>query len=74
MRSIEVPQSPNGRESFSISSDSSHVGNQAYIDLLKASWIMNNFIIKGDSLVVTTSDENRKLLHNLANVSHEKFC
>ena len=68
MRSIEVPRSRSIKESFSISGDSGRYGNQAYIDLLKASWIMNTFIMKGDSPVVMTSDENRKLLLNLANV------
>lgn len=68
MRDIEAPRSPNTRATYSISGASSQSGNQAYIDLLKASWIMNTFIVKGDSLVVMTSDENKKLLHNLATV------
>ena len=70
MREIEAPQSPNTRASFSMSGESGQHGNQAYVDLLKASWIMNTFIVKGDSLVVMTSDENRKLLHNLATVGY----
>lgn len=68
MRDIEAPQSPNTRASFSMSGESSRSGNQAYVDLLKASWIMNRFIVKGDNLIVMASDENRKLLHNLATV------
>lgn len=68
MRDIEAPWSPNTRATYSISGASGQSGNQAYIDLLKASWIMNTFIVKGDSLVVMTSDENKKLLHNLATV------
>ena len=41
--------------------------NQAYVDLLKASWILYNIILKDDSDKASLmTDENRKLFYNLS--------
>ena len=41
--------------------------NQAYVDLLKASWILYNIILKDDNDKVSLmTDENRKMFYNLS--------
>ena len=41
--------------------------NQAYVDLLKASWILYNVILKDDNDKVSLmTDENRKMFYNLS--------
>lgn len=63
-------QSPNAhRESFSISTKSMLPANQAYLDLLKASWILYQIVLNGDHMASLQANENRKLLHNLSDVS-----
>ena len=42
--------------------------NQAYVDLLKASWILYDIILKGDNLTPLLTNENRKLFYNLSDV------
>ena len=65
----EKPQIANLRGSFSRSSDSKSSSNQAYIDLLKASWILYEVILKDENLTLLLTDENRKLFYNLSDVS-----
>ena len=65
----EKPQITNLRGSFSRSSDSKSSSNQAYIDLLKASWILYEVILKDENLTLLLTDENRKLFYNLSDVS-----
>ena len=64
----EKPPSPNLRGSFSRSSDSRSPSNQAYVDLLKASWILYEIILKDENLTLLLTDENRKLFYNLSDV------
>ena len=58
------------RGSFSVSgvSGGGRSGiNQAYVDLLKASWILYNIILKDDNDKVSLmTDENRKMFYNLS--------
>ena len=58
------------RGSFSVSGVSSggrSAINQAYVDLLKASWILYNVILKEDSDKASLmTDENRKLFYSLS--------
>lgn len=61
------------RGSFSRSSDSRSPGNQAYVDLLKASWILYDVILKDDKLTPLLTDENRKLFYNLSDVSSARL-
>jgi len=65
----EKPQMANLRGSFSRSSDSRSPSNQAYVDLLKASWILYEVILKDENLTLLLTDENRKLFYNLSDVS-----
>ncbi len=66
----EKPHMANVRGSFSRSSDSRSPSNQAYVDLLKASWILYEVILKGENLTLLLTDENRKLFYNLSDVSN----
>jgi len=65
----EKPQMTNARGSFSRSDDSRSPSNQAYVDLLKASWILYEIILKDENLTPLLTDENRKLFYNLSDVS-----
>lgn len=65
----EKPQMANLRGSFSRSSDSRSSSNQAYVDLLKASWILYEVILKDENLTLLLTDENRKLFYNLSDVN-----
>ena len=59
--------SPRGSVVASIYSSVSSA--QAYVDLLKASWILFEVILKGDYSIPLQADENRKLFYNLSDVS-----
>lgn len=54
--------------SSSASNDPKSPANQAYVDLLKASWIMYDNVLDGDNLSALQTDENRKLFYNLSDV------
>ena len=56
------------RGSFSTSNDSKSPGGQAYVDLLKATWILYDILLKETNITSLQTDENRKLFHNLSNV------
>lgn len=58
----------NGRGSVSASGDSKSPTNQAYVDLLKASWILHTIILREDNQSSLMTDENRKLFYNLSDV------
>ena len=68
MEIYEKPQISTVRGSFSRSSDSRSPSNQAYVDLLKASWILYDVILKDENLTQLLTDENRKLFYNLSDV------
>ncbi|KAL9594479.1 MAG: hypothetical protein Q9219_007013 [cf. Caloplaca sp. 3 TL-2023] len=68
-----VPQSST---SYHVSSKAKASANQAYIDLMKSSWIFRNIILDTSNVPSLTTGENRKLLYNLSdgiNVSLRHF-
>ncbi len=65
----ERPALTDARGSFSPSNDSRSPSSQAYVDLLKASWILYEIILKDENLTPLLTDENRKLFYNLSDVS-----
>ncbi|KAI9799996.1 MAG: hypothetical protein M1833_003525 [Piccolia ochrophora] len=72
----EQPVPPtNARGSVSPSNDSRSIYNQAqaYVDLLKASWILYDVILKEENLTPLLTDENRKLFYNLSDAINEDF-
>lgn len=54
------------RGSFSVTSEGKTAINQAYVDLLKASWILYTIILRDDNVSSLMTDENRKLFYNLS--------
>ncbi|KAL9099199.1 MAG: hypothetical protein Q9163_005264 [Psora crenata] len=62
----EEPRYLKARGSFSVSSEGKSGINQAYVDLLKASWILYTIILRDDHISVLMTDENRKLFYNLS--------
>ena len=66
---LEKPELSNTRASFSVSAKSRTPANQAYIDLLKAQWILHTIILRDDNRSSLMTDENRKLFHTLSDVS-----
>ena len=68
MQACEKQGSLMTRESFSVSNDSKSPASQAYVDLLKASWILHDILLKDSNLTALQTDDNRKLLHSLSNV------
>lgn len=62
----ERAQYTSTRGSFSVSGDGKAHINQAYVDLLKASWILYNIILKDDNKSSLMTDENRKLFYSLS--------
>lgn len=46
-------------------------GDQAYVDLLKASYILYDIVLADTSLHAILTHENRKLISDLSEVSHD---
>ena len=69
----EDPHSYKLRGSFSVSSEGKSAINQAYVDLLKASWILYTKILQDDNVSSLMTDENRKLFYNLSDGISEDF-
>ena len=65
---LEKPELSNTHASFSVSGGSKTPANQAYIDLLKARWILDTIILREDNRSSLMTDENRKLYHTLSDV------
>ena len=65
------PQRYRARGSFSVSSGAKSAINQAYVDLLKASWILYTIILRDDNVSSLMTDENRKLFYNLSDGINE---
>lgn len=68
MRTSERSDLASSRASFSVCVDAQSPANQAYVDLLKASWILHKQVRKEENLSSLTTDENRKLFYNLSDV------
>ena len=46
-----------------------NIYHQAYLDMLKASWILYDIVLKENNLTPLQTDENRKLFYHLSDVS-----
>ncbi|KAL4878010.1 hypothetical protein BJY04DRAFT_230284 [Aspergillus karnatakaensis] len=66
LANCERPTLVNARGNMSPSTTSSTYSNQAYVDLLKASWILYDAVIARQSFESLTLDENRKLISDLS--------
>ncbi|KAL8774307.1 MAG: hypothetical protein Q9209_001058 [Squamulea sp. 1 TL-2023] len=64
----ELESSVSAKASLRICSDST---GQAYVDLLKSSWILHTIILHKNNLSSLMTDENRKLLYNLSDGINE---
>ena len=53
---------------MSPSVDSSSTSQQAYVDLLKASYILYDIVLKDETSQALLTDENRKLISDLSEV------
>ncbi|MCJ1465306.1 hypothetical protein MMC07_003923 [Pseudocyphellaria aurata] len=72
LEAFETLEPTNNRASITISSHGESPANQAYVNLLKASWILHTIILNEDNIASLQMDENRKLFYNLSDgISHE---
>lgn len=68
MRTFERLDAATTRRSVSVSVHGKTPANQAYVDLLKASWILYDIILREENITSLQTDENRKLFYNLSDV------
>lgn len=75
MQAVDQPEFTSSRGSGSLTApgDGRSPANQAYVDLLKASWILHTMILREDNVTSLTTDENRKLLQDLSDVCTHRF-
>ncbi|KAL9009388.1 MAG: hypothetical protein Q9173_005576 [Seirophora scorigena] len=72
MRDVES-SSPAASGSIQISGAAGGSANQAYVDLLKSSWILRTVILGETNISSLMTDENRKLVYNLSDGINESF-
>ncbi|RAK95033.1 uncharacterized protein BO80DRAFT_498065 [Aspergillus ibericus CBS 121593] len=70
----EMPSLVSQRGSTSASTVSSIASHQAYVDLLKASYILYDIVLRVESPQVLLEDENRKLISDLSEGIKEDFA
>lgn len=46
----------------------------AYIDLLKAQWVLHAYVLLEENRASLMAEENRKLFHSLSDVSLHSWC
>ena len=65
----------NSRASFSVKSEGNTAVNQAYVDLLKASWILHDIVLSEheNNLTSLITDDNRTLVLTLSEGINEEF-
>lgn len=73
MQTIDRPEFTSSRGSLSVPGDGRSPANQAYVDLLKASWILHTMILREENVASLTTDENRKLFQDLSDVRMHCF-
>ena len=73
MQTLDQPEFTSSRGSLSAPGDGRSPANQAYVDLLKASWILHTMILREDNYASLKTDENRKLLQDLSDVGIHRF-
>ncbi|KAL8659283.1 MAG: hypothetical protein Q9202_007201 [Teloschistes flavicans] len=71
---LATMSSTKSQNSLRVSDDSSATINQAYVDLLKSSWILHTVILDESNLSSLMTDENRKLFYNLSDGIIEDLC
>ena len=66
----------NARGSMGTSSglESRYAANQAYVDLLKASYILYDIVLKDENSPALLTDENRKSIKDLSEVGKTMFA
>ena len=69
LEALERTDERGGNGSLSSSGKSSLAYVQSYVDLVKATWILFECILKSDYVIPMHSDENRKLFKDLEDVS-----
>ncbi|KAL4961993.1 uncharacterized protein BDV14DRAFT_113561 [Aspergillus stella-maris] len=69
----ERPSLVSARGSTSPSTISTSTSNQAYVDLLKAAFILYDLVLARQDLQSLTIDENRKLISDLSEAIKEEF-
>ena len=73
MQTIDQPEFTSSRGSLSVPGDGRSPANQAYVDLLKASWILHTMILREENFASLATDENRKLFQDLSDVCTHHF-
>lgn len=73
MQTINQSEITSSHGSLSVPGDGRSPANQAYVDLLKASWILHTMILREENVPSLMMDENRKLLQDLSNVCPHHF-
>ena len=74
MQTAEKSPLTNTHENLSMSTLSSMPSSQAYLDLLKASWVLYDIVLSDENLVPLQSNENRKLFLNLSDVGFKNVA
>ncbi|KAI4105822.1 MAG: hypothetical protein LQ345_007213 [Seirophora villosa] len=65
--------SPTVSDFIQVSGVASGSANQAYVDLLKSSWILRTIILDETNISSLMTDENRQLVYNLSDGINESF-
>ncbi|KAL8960665.1 MAG: hypothetical protein Q9193_002669 [Seirophora villosa] len=65
--------SPTVSDFIQVSGVASGSANQAYVDLLKSSWILRTIILNETNISSLMTDENRKLFYNLSDGINESL-
>lgn len=73
MQTVDQPEFTSSRGSLSVPGDGRSPANQAYVDLLKASWILHTMIQREENFASLATDENRKLFQDLSDVCMMHF-
>ncbi|KAL8685858.1 MAG: hypothetical protein Q9218_007501 [Villophora microphyllina] len=68
---LKTVASTRSQASLRLSDDPSSNINQAYVDLLKSSWILHTMILDESNVSSLMTDENRKLFYNLSDGINE---
>ncbi|PLB55883.1 hypothetical protein P170DRAFT_372249 [Aspergillus steynii IBT 23096] len=73
LTNCEKPCLTNSRGSVSPSIESGTANSQAYVDLLKASYILYDIVLEDEASQAVLSDENRKLISDLSEGIKDEF-
>jgi hypothetical protein len=73
MQAVVQPDFTSSHGSLSVPGDGRSPANQAYVDLLKASWILHTMVLREENAASLMTDENRKLFQDLSDVRAYPF-